>query len=258
MLMYFASMKRRMLLFLPFACARPAHAGLQPWSAELLHGGFDGQHLWAGLQVSLFEGWKTYWRVPGDGGIAPDFNISGDNIKSAKIEYPLPQRFESADGATIGYKHDVVFPVAIEVEDASKVTQLMVKSFFGVCKDVCTPAKFEHAINFDPAHPEAPDQIKINTWRAMVPASAQDPMVLKAQAEVIDAKVMLVLELREAVRDIFVEGKPAHYFGKPNLMRNVATLTVSGAKSVADLMGSTLRITIDTGNQPLEQTVTLV
>jgi DsbC/DsbD-like thiol-disulfide interchange protein len=146
------AMKRRHLLGASFLTLWPTAVRAQaeqPWSAHLLKGGFMDNAWWAGLAISLEPKWKTYWRVPGDGGIAPLLELTGSNLKSARYLHPLPQRFRDEAGETIGYKNEVVFPMAAEPADAMKPLQLKFKSFFGVCDVVCIPARFEVDLSFD-------------------------------------------------------------------------------------------------------------
>src|SRR6185503_19169941 len=60
----------------------------------------------AGVELELPEGWKTYWRYPGEaGGVAPVFDWSqSTNLESAQVLYPAPKRFTDKSGDTIGYK----------------------------------------------------------------------------------------------------------------------------------------------------------
>jgi DsbC/DsbD-like thiol-disulfide interchange protein len=255
-------MKRRNLLQLALApvFASIGYAATPPWSARLLKGGFDGTAWNAGLAISLTEHWKTYWRVPGDGGIAPALDIIGDNIKQSRISFPTPTRFRDAAGMTIGYKNEVVFLLALEPVDPARPVVMSLKSFFGVCDVVCIPAQFAGDVVFDPAQSDAPDQILLSDWKKRVPVmkpqSVSEPAhepIISAKAKLEGDKMILSLELAEAVDNIFVEGDPKHYFGEPTLTRGQATLTVSGAKSVDELRATRLRITIVTANAALEQ-----
>jgi DsbC/DsbD-like thiol-disulfide interchange protein len=252
-------MNRRSLLLSSLgvvACA-PAHANTQPWSARLLQGGFDGTVWWAGFAVTLAENWKTYWRVPGDGGIAPQFTLTGNNIAAHEIFYPLPSRYEDVAGVTIGYKHEVVFPVALTPGDSATSMTVELKAFFGVCDEVCIPAQFDANLAFASGSSAAPDQATISRWRGKVPRLTPMPIVGKASVKTTGGKIELWLDKTEGVRDVFIEGKPAHYFGKPALMRDLAILPVAGAKTESDVRGSTLRLTLDTGQGPLEQIITV-
>src|SRR4051812_8703909 len=49
----------------------------------------------AGVEVQMPDGWKTYWRSPGDaGGVPPSFDWSkSSNLESAQVLYPAPKRF---------------------------------------------------------------------------------------------------------------------------------------------------------------------
>ena len=252
-------MNRRSLLLagLGATIAIPAAAATQPWSARLLKGGFDGSRYWTGLHVSLEEGWKTYWRIPGDGGIAPQIDVKGANLKSALVSYPLPTRYKIETGEAIGYKHEVVFPIALEVRDSAMPLNISLSSFIGVCDIVCIPAQFDGAVDFIAARADAPDQPMISTWLSKAPKLVTDKPVKSASAILHQGEPHLRLLLTEPVNDIFVEGETSHYFQAPILTKDTALIKASGAKSLKELKGTSLRITCDVGNHGLEQLVTV-
>ena len=51
----------------------------------------DGTHVTA-LRIDLAEGWKTYWRAPGDSGIPPSFAFSGGDITAVQPHFPVLYR----------------------------------------------------------------------------------------------------------------------------------------------------------------------
>ncbi len=230
----------------------PAYAATPPWSARLLQGGFDGTHYWAGLAISLAPKWKTYWRVPGDGGIAPQIEVTGENIKSFAVSYPAPQRYSDEAGVTIGYKDEVVFPIRLEPQEVARSLTLKIEAFFGVCEVVCIPAKFEAAVEFGPNINNSPDQLRIAEWLRKVPLQQSVGPVTKAIAKQSGENFRLVLDLSEAVEFVFVEGNPAHYFGNPTLMRGVAVFPVNGVKTLSDLQATPLRITVKPRFNPVQ------
>jgi DsbC/DsbD-like thiol-disulfide interchange protein len=253
-------MKRRSFLGLAAAVVLPKAAWGQepPWTGRILKGGFDGQYWWAGYGLSLQPKWKTYWRVPGEGGIAPDISLKGTNLKSFEVFHPLPQRFEDEAGMTIGYKQEVVFPIRIAPEIATKRLPLQFTSFVGVCDVVCIPAQYAQEIFFDPANADSKDQVEISRWMDKVPVVQDKGPVTAAKAVEVSGKPALQLSLSEAVKDIFVEGNALHYFGKPQFDGQTATLLVSGAKSLDELKAMPIRLTIDLNNTGLERMLQVV
>src|SRR5207302_11010161 len=131
---------------------RPALAAdASPWDGSeraamrLIAGGparADDQAIYrAGMEIRLAPGWKTYWRYPGDSGIPPRFDFSKSrNVKSVTVRWPAPRRLADESGVSIGYKHDVVFPLEITPQDAAKPVMLALKIDYAVCEKICVPA----------------------------------------------------------------------------------------------------------------------
>lgn len=115
-------------------------AELRPgWRSE------SGQQF-AALHLQLAPHWKTYWRAPGDAGVAPIFDWSGSaNLRAVKIHWPRPEVFDFQGMQTIGYRGDVVLPVEITPQDPSKPIQLQAGVELGVCNDICMPAELSLA-----------------------------------------------------------------------------------------------------------------
>ena len=90
----------------------------------------------AGVEVQMPEGWKTYWRTPGDaGGVPPSFDWSqSENLAEATVLYPAPKRFSDKAGDTVGYKGTVVFPVRLAAKDPAKPIDLHLLLEYGVCR----------------------------------------------------------------------------------------------------------------------------
>lgn len=110
-----------------------------------------------GLEIHIERGWKTYWRHPGDaGGIPPRFDWSkSQNLKSANVLYPAPQRLSDASGSLIGYTEHVVFPVEIEAMDDSRPVRLALHVEYGVCSEICILAEARHTLTVRTTKPFA-------------------------------------------------------------------------------------------------------
>jgi DsbC/DsbD-like thiol-disulfide interchange protein len=96
----------------------------------------------AGIEIRLDPGWKTYWRYPGDSGTPPTFDFSGsDNVKSATVLWPAPERFSDGGGGhSIGYLGEFVLPLRVVPVNAARVSALNVKLKYAICGTLCVPA----------------------------------------------------------------------------------------------------------------------
>lgn len=99
----------------------------------------DGKHV-AALHIKLHDGWKTYWRAPGDAGIPPQFIWSGShNLSNVAVSWPTPKRILQSGVQTIGYEDAVTLPLTVTPAQAGKAITLTGEVIIGVCKDVCVP-----------------------------------------------------------------------------------------------------------------------
>src|SRR6056297_692219 len=146
-------MTRCILAFLlTFFVALPLRAGEYVVEARILPGWrmADGTHM-AGLLLTLRDGWKTYWRAPGDAGIPPQFDWRGArNIGAVRIDWPTPEVFDQSGMRSIGYAHQVVLPITVTPDDADRPVRLRGVMDIGVCKDVCIPSSLSFDAALDP------------------------------------------------------------------------------------------------------------
>jgi len=67
-----------------------------------------------GLQYKLQDGWKTYWRSPGEGGFPQKLDWSqSTNVSNIEILWPTPSEFEILGIQSLGYQDEVIFPLKI-------------------------------------------------------------------------------------------------------------------------------------------------
>lgn len=104
----------------------------------------DGGTHMAALQVSLAPGWKTYWRIPGDGGIPPRFAWSGSqNLDAVALYWPMPEVFRINAMRSIGYEGTVVIPVELTLKDLSAPARMAGQVQIGICEEVCVPVTLD-------------------------------------------------------------------------------------------------------------------
>jgi DsbC/DsbD-like thiol-disulfide interchange protein len=117
---------------------------------RLLSGGsLEGQRL-AGLEIVLDDGFKTYWRTPGDSGLPPRFDWSGSvNVAGVEVKWPAPVRAEDAGGVAYAYHDKVLLPLLVKRQDPGKPAKLALAVDYGICKDICIPAHAEVSVALD-------------------------------------------------------------------------------------------------------------
>lgn len=98
-------------------------------------------------EAKLSDGWKTYWRSPGEAGLPVRLFVGEQQIE---LMYPFPERFELFGLETYGYSKQVVIPFEVNVTDIQNGLNL--KADFMVCKDICVPFQAEYNIDIDPAN----------------------------------------------------------------------------------------------------------
>ena len=231
----------------------------EPFKVSLISGGQEGGVWQAGILVELEAEWKTYWRMPGDSGIPPQFDWAGsENSAAIEVGFPVPSRFNDAAGETIGYHDQVVFPVFVKPEKLDAAVSLQLNMFFAVCKDVCIPAKAkaETALSASAANP------LLEEWLKRLPrlADAGDPpFVTAGRFETRENKPVLVVSLNGQAQDIFVESETSAYFERPRFdsATGEAWLPIANLKDAAKLRGVPLKLTLSTGDSGIEQTLAI-
>ena len=95
-----------------------------------------------GLKVRLSEGWKIYWRSPGDAGLptevgfAPGTELPG---RTLEMDFPIPSRFSLFGLDTYGYGDEVIFPLRLGGHIAGQPLMLQAQVNALVCADICIP-----------------------------------------------------------------------------------------------------------------------
>ena len=94
------------------------------------------------LDVTPNEGWKTYWRTPGDGGFRPV--IAWEPQAKTQWHWPRPVRFDSAGFSSVGYDRRVVFPLEVATDEQQR---LRGKLTLSLCSTLCVVNTFPLDIN---------------------------------------------------------------------------------------------------------------
>lgn len=255
-------MKRRTMIAglagLPLLASGPRAATPKPYRIALIAGVRDGPRWSAGIKIAMDDGWKTYWRNPGDAGIPPSFDWQrSQNLADVVVQFPLPTRHRDVSGEAIGYFREVVFPLVVTPEDAAKPVSLRLDMFFGVCKEVCIPAQAAIDLQLDQAAATADDRQLVMLWQQKVP---QPQEVVSSVSFAEDGQgPLLSFTLNRPVDDILIEDGSGAYFRAPQFSdgNRRAQVAVGNLKSIDTLHGSDVRLTFDVGGLGLEQVLKL-
>jgi DsbC/DsbD-like thiol-disulfide interchange protein len=128
----------------------------------------------AALQIELKDGWKTYWRDPGDAGVPPQISVAGEGISGFEMHYPAPERFDDGKSVWAGYKRMVAFPLTLKIAGEMPVFALKATSFLGICEDICIPVQNEFALDVPLATASTADQALVASFFDGLPAPASD------------------------------------------------------------------------------------
>jgi DsbC/DsbD-like thiol-disulfide interchange protein len=247
---------------------RHAHAAslATPWTelhasrVRLIAGraGADQAHYVAGLEIVLADGWKTYWRMPGDSGVPPSFDWTGSgNLAKATTLFPAPVRMPEAGGMAIGYKGSVLLPIRIVPQDPTRPVSLKLALELGVCREICIPATANFELSI-PAASTAPLPPEIVSALDRVPRSQEarrksDPKLESASIDRSGPSPKLMIEAFFADgaknADIFIEAPEGLYVPMPRQVTTSANgrvrfETAVGTELAQDLKGKTLTFTM--------------
>lgn len=259
--------------------ARAQGAGQPPPAIARLISATDGLgpdgRVALGLAIDLAPGWKTYWRSPGEGGVAPEFDWSASsNLERAEVRFPIPERQVVGGVTSIVYPGSVTLPIDAVARDPKQPLRLSLVFRYGVCHDICVPREDRLAIELSPgAGAPGPAAAAIEAAQALVPLPfAQAGLTLKKAWTTAGPKPTLKLSIEAAEpltpADILVEGPETVWFEQPQLAVPdlapggkggviLASIPLGPAGAPELLAGHQLTVTLLAGPRSADTTVTL-
>ncbi|MEB6631903.1 protein-disulfide reductase DsbD family protein [Kluyvera cryocrescens] len=142
----------RGFVLLLLSCMGAAHAADTGWLTSpqndharvRLQAERSDNQLYGLLTVELQSGWKTYWRSPGEGGVAPE--IHWQNGEKAQWYWPVPSRFDISGLTTQGYHKQVTIPMIITGGQSDVLTGTLTLS---TCSNVCLLTDYPLRLDFN-------------------------------------------------------------------------------------------------------------
>lgn len=218
------------------------------------------------LDVRLSDGWYGYWKMPGEGGLPPQFDWSGsENLKGADVLWPAPERYVVADLHSFVYKGKMFLPVRIQPEDTSKDVKLHLKADIMVCKQICVPQSIEMQLDI-PAGPEKASSYapQIDHAISRLP-SAENLPGLKIEHLVVGPKALVITTFAQRGydrADVFVESGDIYLVAEPVVEKDPddprkAMMSVPYPEYMDDvqngLMAGSINIVLTDGRDAIER-----
>lgn len=118
-----------------------------------------GDEILVGVQQRIIPHWHTYWKNPGDSGLATriDYELpAGASV--GEIQWPTPERITTGPVTNYGYSNQVTLLSRIKVPDniaAGGVFPVKAKVKWLVCEEECIPQEVDLALDLPVVLPGA-------------------------------------------------------------------------------------------------------
>ncbi|MGM0429641.1 MAG: protein-disulfide reductase DsbD family protein [Pseudomonadota bacterium] len=237
-----------------------SHEDHPPVSVKLeLTGHYEAERnlLPALLHVELDEGWKTYWRSPGEGGIPPTFDWSeSDNIDDIEWHWPVPSRYSIQGIDTVGYQGSLTFPLMIQLSPDARQAHISGTLTMSSCTTVCvlTDYPIDLQVDLDTLTVDSDRAFAFNQAMGKVPREYDSNNVKQAIWSDANQRVQLTIERDNGWQDpqLFIHSNDDALadaeFSSPDIQVEGNTLTanidVSHWLELPDLSGAELITTV--------------
>lgn len=135
------------------------------------------------LDVKLTGDWKTYWRSPGEGGVAPSIDWEkSQNLTKVDWQWPYPQKYELLGIETLGYKGDTVFPMTLHVEDMNKPVTIDATLTLSSCTTICVLTDYHIQLSFLPSDLQVDEGVMFTYAQAVSSVPQASPFVEVTEA----------------------------------------------------------------------------
>lgn len=225
-------------------------------AVRLLAGSRSGAVLLGGIAIQLQDGWKTYWRTPGDSGVPPRFDFSkSDNVEAVTVMWPAPRQFDDgAGGTSLGYKHQVVLPLRIVAKNPDKPLVLRADINYAVCEKLCVPVEAKAELAFASVASTEDGALSEALNAVPKPANIGDPNPVTIRDVKRDGKTNVVVDVSAPeAKDLslYVEGPtPDWALPVPKLAEHAPpgvkrfTFELDGLPPGASADGAALKLTL--------------
>jgi DsbC/DsbD-like thiol-disulfide interchange protein len=169
------------------------------------------------LDIQLKPGWKTYWRDPGDAGVPPTIDASGNpDIERVDIDFPAPQRHDEGDFQWAGYDYPVALPVTFTFKAGSGSSPIEADVFLGVCETICVPVQAKFSVDPASASDDPLDEAGVTAAFAAIPEPAKPGFsITLAEKSATTATFEASLPGTPSSAELFIAAADGYVFATP-------------------------------------------
>jgi thiol:disulfide interchange protein DsbD len=133
-----------------------------------------GDTIWVGVDMKMDPAWHTYWKNPGEAGMATEIKWQlPPGVTAGETQWPLPEKLPPVEVTTYGYSHEVVLLVPLKLGADLKPGPLDLKAKVSwlECKEECVPgsATVEATLNAGNETRISTEAATIDLWKSKVP-----------------------------------------------------------------------------------------
>lgn len=208
------------------------------------------------LEVKLNDDWKTYWRSPGEGGVAPILDWSqSTNINELTWYWPTPAYYEQSGLWTLGYKSNVIFPMELTFNDVNQPFNFSGKLTLPTCTNICVLTEYDlslPSISLTDLKTNTENQHLYQQGFSTVPTETNNININVASFDKLTQQLQIQLQQDGIWQNpqILIDGNEItdDYFSQPSITidNNIVTATykVTNWLGKADLIGKSITITV--------------
>ena len=133
-----------------------------------------GDTVLAGVDMKMEPDWHTYWKNPGEAGMATKIEWQlPPGVTAGEIQWPLPEKLPPAEVTTYGYSNEVmlIVPLRLATNLAADPLDLKANVSWLECKESCLPGSGDVAATLNIGNETKPsaDAALIQLWEKKVP-----------------------------------------------------------------------------------------
>ncbi len=148
------------------------------------------------LDVKLSGDWKTYWRSPGEGGVAPSIDWQNSkNVNKVDWLWPYPEKFRLLGIETQGYKGDTLFPMTLHIEDMSNPVTIDAVLTLSSCTTICVLTDYPIQLTFLPSELRVEEEVMFSYAQAISNVPQPSPFITVTQTSWDDSQSKLQVKL---------------------------------------------------------------